>query len=627
MSRPDKSRSRAISVQGYMWGLAAIWTMILAASLAWSVQQQGQATREVARTQARTAYAKDITYRRWNAEYGGVYMPVSEEIQPNPHLASLPERDITTLTGKQLTLINPAYMTRLVHELEKRENNILGHITSLKPIRLENAADPWETEALQAFETGKEEVSLITEIGGETYMRLMRPLFTEETCLKCHAAQGYKAGDIRGGIGVSIPMKPLLAISRRHMYSMLLTHTMLWVMGLVVIGAGSRQIRRRIGERNKAERALRQSEARLRRVVTDAPVPIMIHAEDGEVLDISKAWATLSGYSHGDIPTIADWTEKAYGQRTEDIREIINDIFKRDIAAGDGEYTILAKSGASRIWDFISAPLGQLPDGRRLVLSMATDITDRKRAQDERENLIDDLEQKNVEMERFNYTISHDLKSPLITIKGFTSLLEKELTKEKKLDAAFGAMGHINTAIDKMRLLLDDLLALSRVGHVENLAEEFSLRELTDEVMELMSGPLAERKVILEIDDELPIISADRIRIFQVMQNLIENGIKFMGPEPEPVIRIGSREEGGETIIFVRDNGIGILPEFHQRIFDLFQQLHPSKNGSGVGLTMVKRIIELNSGRIWVESEGLEQGSMFCFTLPTVGTAILAEET
>ncbi len=614
-------------MRGYVWGVVAIWTLVMGVSLAWSVEQQRQETREVARAQARTAYSKDVSYRRWNAVYGGVYVPVTEDIQPNPYLAHLPERDITTSAGEQLTLINSAYMTRLVHELEKLDGNILGHITSLKPIRPENAADQWETEALQAFETGSIEVSRITEIGGEDHMRLMRPLFTEEACLKCHAAQGYKVGDIRGGISVSIPMKPLRAISRRHMFTILLTHTMLWVLGLAGIGAGSRQIRRRVRESRQAEAALRASEARLQRVVTDAPVPIMIHAEDGEVLDISNAWTTLTGYSHSDIPTIADWSEKAYGQRMEDIRAIINDVFERDVAAGDGEFTIATRSGEARIWDFISAPLGRLPDGRRMVLSMATDITERKHAQEEREELIKDLEQKNVEMERFNYTVSHDLKSPLVTIKGFTSLLEKELSKEKKHDAAYNAMDHINTAIDKMHLLMDDLLALSRVGHVENPAEEFSLRELTDEVIEILSGPLTERKVILEIDDRLPTIFADRIRIFQVMQNLIENGIKFMGPEPEPVIRIGSREEEGETIIFVRDNGIGILPEYRQRIFNLFQQLHVSKNGSGVGLTMVKRIIELHNGHIWVESEGMENGSTFCFTLPTVETGKLVEET
>ncbi|MCH8836894.1 MAG: PAS domain S-box protein [Candidatus Marinimicrobia bacterium] len=140
---------------------------------------------------------------------------------------------------------------------------------------------------------------------------------------------------------------------------------------------------RDITEQKQAEEALRESEGRLRRVVTDAPVPIMIHAEDGEVLEISKAWTTLSGYSHSDIPTIADWSEKAYGRRMEDIRAIINDVFKRDVAAGDGEYTITAKSGEERTWDFISSPLGRLPDGRRLVLSMATDITERKQAEAE----------------------------------------------------------------------------------------------------------------------------------------------------------------------------------------------------------------------------------------------------
>ncbi len=243
------------------------------------------------------------------------------------------------------------------------------------------------------------------------------------------------------------------------------------------------------------------------------------------------------------------------------------------------------------------------------------DITERKQAKQEREILITDLEQKNAEMERFSYTISHDLKSPLITIKGFTSLLEKELAKAKNQDAALGAMGHINTAVNKIRLLLDDLLELSRIGRLVKPPEEFALGTLVDEVVEILSGPINDSKAKIEIDPDLPTVWADRIRIYQVMQNLVENAVKFTGEQKKPLITIGSREDEGEQVFYVQDNGLGIDPKHHNRIFDLFQQLVPSKDGSGVGLTLVKRIIELHGGRIWVESEGAGKGTTFCFTL------------
>jgi len=249
-------------------------------------------------------------------------------------------------------------------------------------------------------------------------------------------------------------------------------------------------------------------------------------------------------------------------------------------------------------------------------LAIQQDISKRKRAEVERESLISDLEQKNAEMERFNYTISHDLKSPLITIKGFISILEKELAKEKKHDAALDAMGYIYNAVDKMHLLLEDLLNLSRSGRLVNPPEEFALGTLVDEVLDQLAGPIADGKVTVEIDSDLPTVFADRIGMFQVMQNLIENGVKFTGDEKGPQIKIGTRDEEGEQVIYVRDNGIGIDPQFEERIFDLFQQLKPSPEGSGVGLTLVKRIIELHGGRIWVESEGVGKGAAFCFTLP-----------
>ena len=246
MNDSEKIRVRPYRFERYARVLTVAWTVIVAASLMWNVHHQRQETLEVARTQAQAAFKKDLIYRRWNAGHGGVYVPVTEETQPNPYLSHMPERDITTPSGKSLTLMNPAYMTRKVHELAAKQYNIPSHITSLKPIRPENAADPWETEALLAFERGETEVSSVQEMGDETYMRLMRPLFIEEGCLKCHATQGYKVGDIRGGISASIPMAPLWAIAQKHMLTLSLGHAMLWLLGMGGIGLGTRRLRQRV---------------------------------------------------------------------------------------------------------------------------------------------------------------------------------------------------------------------------------------------------------------------------------------------------------------------------------------------------------------------------------------------
>jgi signal transduction histidine kinase/DNA-binding response OmpR family regulator len=241
--------------------LAVVWTVVVAASLVWNVVQVRHNTLEAARVQARTAYWKDVTYRGWNAGHGGVYVPVSEETQPNPYLINIPERDITTPSGKLLTLMNPAWMTRELHELAEEEYGARGHITSLNPIRPENAPDPWETGALQAFERGETEISSVEEMEGKEYMRLMRPLITEKGCLNCHAVQGYQEGDIRGGISVSINVEPLWAVARVQVLTLAVGHILLWLMGLGGIVLGTQRLRRSERERKRAEEAAQEASA------------------------------------------------------------------------------------------------------------------------------------------------------------------------------------------------------------------------------------------------------------------------------------------------------------------------------------------------------------------------------
>lgn len=155
MNDPEKIKVPFLHMERYVWVLAVVWTIVVATSLVWHVVQTKKETLEAARIQARAAYEKDVIYRCWNAGHGGVYVPVTKETQPNPHLSDVPERDITTPSGKALTLMNPAYMTRQAHELEKQKLSVRGHITSLNPIRPENTPDSWETKALRNFERGK----------------------------------------------------------------------------------------------------------------------------------------------------------------------------------------------------------------------------------------------------------------------------------------------------------------------------------------------------------------------------------------------------------------------------------------------------------------------------------------
>jgi len=234
-----------------------------------------------------------------------------------------------------------------------------------------------------------------------------------------------------------------------------------------------------------------------------------------------------------------------------------------------------------------------------------------------RKQLNAELESKNAELERFTYTVSHDLKSPLFTIRGFLGYLEQDALSGNQ-ERLRTDIQRISDATDKMKRLLDELLELSRIGRLKNASQPVPFDELAREVVELVQGRIMERGIVVQIDENLPTVFGDRQRFFEVLQNLVDNAAKFMGSQKEPRIEIGQAGEDadlGMPVFYVRDNGMGIQPEHHERIFGLFNKLDPLADGTGIGLSMVKRIVEVHGGRIWVESEA-GKGATFLFTLP-----------
>ena len=244
-----------------------------------------------------------------------------------------------------------------------------------------------------------------------------------------------------------------------------------------------------------------------------------------------------------------------------------------------------------------------------------TELKERKRIEAEREEIIKELENKNAELERFTYTVSHDLKSPLITIGGFIGFLEEDARTGNKEKIKSDIL-RIREAKDKMHQLLDELLELSRIGRLTNPPSNVPFANIVNEALNMTQGQLANSKAKITIQDNLPAVYVDQARLVEVMQNLIENAIKFTNGQPDAHIEIGVKAKADENIFFIKDNGIGIDPKFHDKIFGLFDKLNPQSEGTGIGLALVKRIIEVHGGRIWVESAGPGTGSAFLFTLP-----------
>jgi len=242
--------------------LALGWTSVIAISLLASSSAVQQEIVTIAKNVARAYIDKDILYRNWNAFHGGIYMLAGRGIQPNPYYPpSVLEREVITPSGRQLILVNPAYMTRQIYDFAQKQHRVSGRITSLKPLRPENKADDWEAAALRDFERGELEVSSMVREGGIGYVRLMRPLVTEESCLTCHAQQGYRKGDIRGGISIKLPMDLLESAMRRQLELLGVGHGAMWLLGVSGLYAGYTGLRRRTKERDLAEEELKRVNA------------------------------------------------------------------------------------------------------------------------------------------------------------------------------------------------------------------------------------------------------------------------------------------------------------------------------------------------------------------------------
>jgi signal transduction histidine kinase len=236
-------------------------------------------------------------------------------------------------------------------------------------------------------------------------------------------------------------------------------------------------------------------------------------------------------------------------------------------------------------------------------------ITKRKRAEEK-------LRWKNEELEQFVYTVSHDLKSPLITLQGFVSALEEDCG-ERLGEEATGHLGFIRDATKKMEVLIKDLLEFSRIGRVVHSKKEMDFSQVVEESLKVFGTRIEQEGIELVVANELPVVRCEGQRMVQVMENLFSNAIKFMGDNPSPRIEAGYREEDGFHRFWVKDNGIGIDPQYHEKIFELFQSLGEveGEEGTGVGLAITRKIMEQHGGRVWVESvKG--QGSTFYFTLP-----------
>jgi len=230
------------------------------------------------------------------------------------------------------------------------------------------------------------------------------------------------------------------------------------------------------------------------------------------------------------------------------------------------------------------------------------------------DELLSELKSRNEELQSFTYTVSHDLRAPLITLSGFIGYMEEDARKGN-LERVLKDSARIKEAVQKMERLLNELLELSRIGRLMNPPQDVPFGEIVQEALQSVQGRLVENKIEVIVQTALPVARGDRLRLVEVVQNLVDNAAKFMGHQKNPLIKIGVELSSKGTVFFVEDNGVGIDPAYHEKIFGLFNKLDTNTEGTGIGLALVKRIVEVHGGQVWVESQGVGSGSRFSFTL------------
>ncbi len=372
-------------------------------------------------------------------------------------------------------------------------------------------------------------------------------------------------------------------------------------------GPAIQVILRDITERKRAEGALQRQAA----LIDLSPDGIIVRRLDGTINFWSEGAARLYGWIK----------QEAVGQRTHDLLQTefpkpLDEILREVVTAGrwSGELVQYTRGGRKIVTQ--SWWLAQVDERGELyeLLESNVDITLRKQEEERLRRTTEELIRSNRDLEQFAYVSSHDLQEPLRMVVGFMQLLQKKY--QGRLDAT--AEQYIHFATDgaaRMQKLIEDLLAYSRVGSKAREPEPADAEELLNKALANLSASILESRAEIE-RSPLPTIRADGPQMIQLFQNLVGNAIKFRGDRP-PVIRIGARREGGFWIFSISDNGIGIAPEFHDKVFMIFQRLHARDKypGTGIGLAICKKIVDRQGGRIWVESE-VGGGSTFYFSIP-----------
>ena len=602
--------------------LALVWTGAIFFFYNRIVQAEKDNTYRSALKEAEVAFEKDLTYRRWVAGLGGLYAEVSSKLQPNDYL-HVPKRDVITTDGEAMTMINPAYMMRMVYGIMDKEAGLQGHITSLTPLRPGNEPSDWEAKVLKSFKNNPADFHALATENEKPVLHFMRPMFTEEKCLKCHAQQGYKIGDIRGGISVTVPMSGYQQTMKAFIAETNNSFITIWIAGILSIIVVFNTLSRYERARCRAEDELAKTKNYLANIINSMPSILVGVDPEGKITHWNMEAEKISSISSNDAVGLP--LSQALPDMKNELERILI-AMKNRVIETDSVQT-KTDEGTTRYDDITIYPL--IANGVEGAVIRIDDVTERM-----------NLEQIMIQSEKMMSVgglaagMAHEINNPLAGILGHVQNIEKRLLSdmEKNKSAAEEcgiSLVNLRRYIDKRQIpkmltgikesgnraatIVSNMLSFSRKS--DKINRRYHLDKLLENTIELVANDYNLKKhydfrkieIIRQYDENTPAVHCDGNEIQQVFLNLLKNGAEAMSEkdyaqdQPRFICRVKNEED--MAIVEIEDNGPGITIQPVNKIFDPFFTTKELGKGTGLGLSVSYFIIsDQHNGMMEVNS-------------------------
>ncbi len=565
---------------------------------------------------------KDFLYRRWGASHGGVYVPITKDNPPNPYLKDLVfERDIQTPSGRKLTLVNPAYMVRQVHEIGSTQYGLKAHITSLKPLRPLNIPDKWEAAVLKSFEIYPKRVVALDSIEGEQYLRVMEPLITEKSCIKCHASQGYEIGDIRGGLSVSVPWKPhaesLDEQAKAHAYEF----GGLWFLGMIFLIVSFVFIRKSALSKAETDRIILTSQKKYYDLVESTPDLITIVDAEGRIVFVNHSAVTIFG-----LPPEECIGKMAFDFIHPEDRQGTMNAFDTWLKSGEEKFRFENRQiGVNNQEHLLTWVIIAERDDTNSVtgfVSTGRDITEY--------NAMADQLRHNEKMQAIGQLaggVAHDFNNQLGGILNFAELAKNHMDKDSK---TYTYMKKIISGVLHSAELTNQLLAFARKG--KYVVRIVDVNAIINEVTSILTHSIDKKiKLLADLNSNPMTVSGDASQLQNAILNIALNARDAMSDGgllsfSTKVVSVDEEyiQENNHTIkpdeylqITIKDTGEGMKDEIQKRMFEPFFTTKEIGKGTGMGMASVYGTILNHSGAIEVDST-VGEGTTVTILLPFI---------